>query len=221
MNDRKSREFKRREREILDCTLALLSGEQWEALSVDKIAQHTGIGKGTVYKHFACKDDIYAHLLLDNYQQILAEFKRIAADDHLTGVQQMRGMLIYAFEYHRDNLAHQHMHVHFIQSASRKRISSDYLQQLNNAEEQFAGAFGKAVYKGITEGDINPEMPREAMMAGMSATFEGAIVTLQEGGSCKQQMLETAEQKSRYINLVVDYMIAALIRQPADRQEKR
>ncbi|WP_428034461.1 TetR/AcrR family transcriptional regulator [Amphritea sp.] len=219
MSDRKSREFKRRERDILDCTLKLLSGEQREILSVDKIAQHTGIGKGTVYKHFASKDDIYARLLLDNYQSILAEFKRIATDDTLTGVQQMRGMLLYAFQYHRDNVAHQHMHVHFIQRASRERMSATYQQQLDYAEEQFIEAFGQAVYKGVVEGDVNPDMPREAMMAGMNATFEGAIVTLQEGGSFKQRQLETAEQKSTYINLVVDYMIAALIQQPTDRKK--
>ncbi|MGB0466940.1 MAG: TetR/AcrR family transcriptional regulator [Pontibacterium sp.] len=221
MSGRKEREFERRERDILDSTLALLSGENWEGLSVDKIARHTGIGKGTVYKHFECKDDIYAHLLLDNYQLMLVEFERFAADERLTGVQQMRGMLLYAFEFHRDNVAHQNMHVHFIQRSFRERISDTYLQQLHVSEKQFTEAFGKAVYKGITEGDVNPDMPEDIMMAGMNATFEGAIVTLQEGGSCTQQQMETAEQKNTYINHVVDYMIAALISQPADIQGKR
>ncbi|SER18903.1 transcriptional regulator, TetR family [Amphritea atlantica] len=219
--NRKMREFERRERDILDTTLTLLTGEQWQTISVDKIAQCTGIGKGTVYKHFDCKNDIYAHLLLDNYRQMLTQLKRLAADDHLTGVQQIRGMLVYTLEYHRENVAHQHMHLHFRQKAFREQISSSYLQQLDDTEEQFIEAFEQAVYKGITEGDVNPDIPRETMMAGVSATFEGAIVMLQEGGCCKQQMMQTAEQKDAYINHVVDYMIAALIRQPADKQEKR
>lgn len=219
--NRKMREFERRERDILDSTLKLLTGEQWQTISVDKIAQCTGIGKGTVYKHFDCKNDIYAHLLLDNYRQMLTQFKRFAADDHLTGVQQIRGMLLYALEYHRENVAHQHMHLHFRQKAFREQISSNYLQQLDDTEEQFTEAFEQAVDKGISEGDVNPDIPRETMMAGVSATFEGAIVILQEGGSCKQQLMQTNEQKDAYINHVVDYMIAALIRQPADKQERR
>lgn len=219
--NRKMREFERRGRDILDSTLKLLTGEQWQTISVDKIAQCTGIGKGTVYKHFDCKNDIYAHLLLDNYRQMLTQFKRFAADDHLTGVQQIRGMLLYALEYHRENVAHQHMHLHFRQKAFREQISSNYLQQLDDTEEQFTEAFEQAVDKGISEGDVNPDIPRETMMAGVSATFEGAIVILQEGGSCKQQLMQTNEQKDAYINHVVDYMIAALIRQPADKQERR
>jgi len=215
------REFERRERDILDSTLKLLTGEQWQTISVDKIAQCTGIGKGTVYKHFDCKNDIYAHLLLDNYRQMLTQFKRFAADDHLTGVQQIRGMLLYALEYHRENVAHQHMHLHFRQKAFREQISSNYLQQLDDTEEQFTEAFEQAVDKGISEGDVNPDIPRETMMAGVSATFEGAIVILQEGGSCKQQLMQTNEQKDAYINHVVDYMITALIRQPAAKQESQ
>lgn len=217
MKDRKTRELARRERDILGSTLELLSSEHWETLSVDRIASHTGIGKGTIYKHFQCKDDIYAHLLLDNHQQMLTEFKRITTDKNLTGVQQIRDMLLYAFEYHRDNVAHQHMHVHCIQNSFRERISSDYLQRLDYTEEQFSQAFDEAVCKGITEGEVNPNMPKEVMMTGMQATFKGAIITLQEGGSCKLQM-QTEEQKNTYINQVVDYMIAALIRQPVDEQ---
>ncbi|MEH6473482.1 MAG: hypothetical protein V7752_19815 [Halopseudomonas sp.] len=64
-------------------------------------------------------------------------------------------------------------------------------------------------------------MSKDVMMAGMSATFEGAIVTLQEGGGCKQQQMETSEQKTTYINHVVDYMIAAFTRQPAGTPKNR
>lgn len=224
MNDRKVREFERRERDILDSTLELLSGEHWETLSVDKIARHTGIGKGTVYKHFECKDDIYAHLLLDDCQLMLTRFQHFAADECLTGVQQMRGMLLYAFKFHRDNVVYQHMYMYFKQKSFRERISTNYLQRLDSCDEYFTEAFGKAVCKGIAEGEVNPDMSQEVMMAGMSATYEGAMVALQEGGSCKQQPLETTEQKDTYINHVVDYMIAALTRQSdrlAEEQGKR
>ena len=219
MNDRKAREFARREQDILDATLALLLGEQWETLSVDKIARHTGIGKGTVYKHFGCKDDIYARLLLDNYQRILMHFQQIAADKSLTGVQQVRHMLIYAFEHHRDNIAEQRMHVHFIQNAFRERLSRTYQQQLIENEQHFTAAFGQAIKQGIAEGDVNPDMPLDVMMAGMKATFEGAMIMLQEDSGCYQPSVQTREQQNIYMKYVVDYMIAALIRQPIGEQK--
>ncbi len=210
MNDRKAREFSRRERDILDSTLELLAGEHWETLSVDKIARHTGIGKGTVYKHFSCKDDIYACLLFEDCKQMHDAFLAFAQNRSLSGVEQMRSMLLYAFEFHRDNVAHQHMHVHCKQQSFRERISPEYFEKLDAIDGQLTDAFGMAVCKGIEEGDVNPAMSQEMLIAGMSATFEGAMITLQEGGSCKHQQLDTHAQKTEYINQVVDYMLAAI-----------
>ncbi|WP_261843874.1 TetR/AcrR family transcriptional regulator [Aliamphritea ceti] len=220
MNERKAREFVRREREILDCTLELLAGEHWEALSVDKIARHTGIGKGTVYKHFSCKDDIYACLLHADCEQMHNAFIGFAEDSSLSGLEQMREMLLYAFEFHRDNVAHQHMHVHCKQKSFRERISPEYLQKLDLIDSQLTDAFGLAVCNGIKEGDVNPGMSQEMLVSGMSATFEGAMLTLQEGGSCKHQLLETYAQKTEYINQVVEYMLAAITGRPTRQVEQ-
>ena len=214
MNERKAREFIRREREILDSTLELLAGEHWETLSVDKIARHTGIGKGTVYKHFSCKDDIYACLLHADCELMHNAFMGFTENSSLSGIEQMREMLLYAFEFHRDNVAHQHMHVHCKQKSFRERISPEYLQKLDDIDSQLTDAFGLAVCNGIKEGDVNPGMSQEMLVSGMSATFEGAMLTLQEGGSCKHQQLETYTQKTEYINQVVDYMIAAITGRP-------
>ena len=63
--ERKIREFERREQEILSAALELFAGERWESVTVTQIAKQAGIGKGTVYKHFASKDEIYARLALD------------------------------------------------------------------------------------------------------------------------------------------------------------
>src|SRR5262245_63776011 len=65
IEDRRAREFVRREGEILSSALQLFRGDDWQTVTVEQIAQHAEIGKGTVYKHFASKDEIYARLALD------------------------------------------------------------------------------------------------------------------------------------------------------------
>ncbi|MDP6967657.1 MAG: TetR/AcrR family transcriptional regulator [Gammaproteobacteria bacterium] len=64
---RKVREFKRREEEILESSLLLFKTHGEDKITVEVIADSVGIGKGTIYKHFKSKSDIYVRLL-ENYE---------------------------------------------------------------------------------------------------------------------------------------------------------
>ena len=62
---RKGREFRRREQEILDTALRLFLEQGEDSVTVEMIADEVGIGKGTIYKHFKSKAEIYLRLMLD------------------------------------------------------------------------------------------------------------------------------------------------------------
>lgn len=62
---RKVREFRRREQEILDTALQLFLEQGEDSVTVEMIADRVGIGKGTIYKHFRSKAEIYLRLMLD------------------------------------------------------------------------------------------------------------------------------------------------------------
>jgi len=68
---RKVREFKRREEEILETALQLFRVHGEDKVTVEMIADNVGIGKGTIYKHFKSKSDIYISLLI-NYEKQLS-----------------------------------------------------------------------------------------------------------------------------------------------------
>ena len=69
---RKVREFRRREQEILDTSLKLFLDQGEDSVTVEMIADAVGIGKGTIYKHFKSKAEIYLRLMLD-YERELNE----------------------------------------------------------------------------------------------------------------------------------------------------
>ncbi len=78
----KAQEFKQREEEILRCALELFLELGEEKVTVEMIADKVGIGKGTIYKHFETKNEIYL-LLMIRYEEELADvFKRIDPNDH-------------------------------------------------------------------------------------------------------------------------------------------
>lgn len=72
---RKAQEFRQREREILDAALALFLKHGEDKVTVEMIADEVGIGKGTIYKHFETKNEIYL-LLMIHYEEELAELFR-------------------------------------------------------------------------------------------------------------------------------------------------
>lgn len=73
----KAREFRQREQAILDCAQALFMEHDEDKVTVEMIADKVGIGKGTIYKHFETKNEIYL-LLMIRYEEELAElFRRI------------------------------------------------------------------------------------------------------------------------------------------------
>lgn len=67
---RKIEKFRQREQRILDAALELLLQYGEETVTVEQIANHVDIGKGTIYKHFVSKTEIYMRLLFDYEKQL-------------------------------------------------------------------------------------------------------------------------------------------------------
>ena len=63
--ERRARDRDRRERSLLDAALVLFDRDDWQAVTVEAIAERAEYAKGTVYRHFASKDDLYARLAAD------------------------------------------------------------------------------------------------------------------------------------------------------------
>lgn len=81
---RKIEKFKNREQKILDAALELLVEHGEETVTVEQIANHVDIGKGTIYKHFTSKVEIYMRLLFD-YERGLQERLRAAIKEAEAG----------------------------------------------------------------------------------------------------------------------------------------
>ncbi len=68
--DRKLREFKRREEDIILAAFDLFAEYGVESVTIDMIAEAAEVGKGTIYKHFASKNEIFAVLVIRNGNEL-------------------------------------------------------------------------------------------------------------------------------------------------------
>ncbi|CUR45807.1 Transcriptional regulator, TetR family [Alloalcanivorax xenomutans] len=78
---RKAQEFRQREQQILDTALELFLEQGEDRVTVEMIADRVGIGKGTIYKHFETKSEIYLLLMLRYEEDLAAVFNSISEDD--------------------------------------------------------------------------------------------------------------------------------------------
>jgi AcrR family transcriptional regulator len=74
--ERKQREIREREQQILETAEAILVVEGYHGLSMDRIAETLQYSKGTIYNHFGCKEEIIIALAIDTEQRRTALFDR-------------------------------------------------------------------------------------------------------------------------------------------------
>src|SRR5690606_37700434 len=78
---RRVQEVRQREREILDVALQLFLEQGEDRVTVEMSADKVGIGKGTIYKHFETKNEIYLLLMLRYEEELSDIFQRIRESD--------------------------------------------------------------------------------------------------------------------------------------------
>lgn len=77
VKERRLREFQRREEEILAAAYHLLTRLEPGQMTMEMIAEKAEIGRGTTYKHFKSKDEIFARLLLTRRELFLRQLRAI------------------------------------------------------------------------------------------------------------------------------------------------
>ncbi|MEM7180004.1 MAG: TetR/AcrR family transcriptional regulator [Spirochaetota bacterium] len=79
VQERKAREFKKREEKIRKVAVALLKKKHPSQITMDTIAKKVEIGRGTLYLHFKSKDDLMASIVLEFYCKLRVRFESIPA----------------------------------------------------------------------------------------------------------------------------------------------
>jgi len=122
IQDRKAREFQRREADLVQAALALSNRDDWQTVTIDQIAQKAEIGKGTVYKHFASKDEMYARLAIEFHRMVLSRLRAIGS----TGAtpDRLRAVLSVFWEVYSTHTEYQRV-VEYCERPDFKRLVSD------------------------------------------------------------------------------------------------
>jgi AcrR family transcriptional regulator len=201
---RKQREFERREQEILDAAISLFDGAHWEQVTVEQISKKAEIGKGTVYKHFSCKEEIYAHITIIFTRRILESFRR--ASEQAKVIDKLKEIIRIAFVMFLENPAEARVSFYCKREDFRERLNDNLRNKFEELDNQFENFVGTVLQSGIDKG-LFPDRPVEHLMMGLEATFDGAISMIWNGDiSCHH-----AEDQEAYVDIISEYMLSGLV----------
>ena len=201
INDRKQREFERREEGILQAALGLIGKGDWPSITMDHIAEQAEVGKGTIYKHFRSKDEVAARLMIANGRQLLARWDRI--DPNLPFIARFKAVLRNYWEHNMERSEMQSVEMY-----------CDALDKnLNLSEAMQAEHLG--VRKAII--DFATEMLAEGVRLGIlrNANVEHLLLASWGAVSGITQLVQTGNfdnlDESAYLDYLCEFMLVGMM----------
>lgn len=201
IQDRRQREFDRRGQDILAAALQLFQGDAWESVTVEQIAQQAEVGKGTVYKHFASKDEIYARLAIQFQEQLLARLSTV--DDTLPVLERLRRHLRMAWEAHLSSKALHRVFLYSSRPEFRAQLPAAVLVDLMQVERIVSAPTHRMLADGVAQG-LFPQRPLPLLMFGPQSAFWGAVQLIWSGylGDIDQAL---------YLDEIITFVLAGLV----------
>lgn len=203
IQDRKEREFKRREQEILTAALALFNRDDWQTVTVERIAQEAEIGKGTVYKHFDSKEEIYARLALEFHRSILHELQQL--DPALDVITRLKAMIRVYWEGHRQSREYYRVVIYCARDDFRNCVSAATRQAFDAMDAAYAEIVNPLIEQGIEEG-IFPRKPVPLLLFGAIAAMKGGVII--SWGGCPTEL-----DSKLHLETLTNFVLAGLIYQ--------
>jgi len=163
---RKEREIEQRKVFILQKAEKLFLSQGYNDTTMDQIAEESEFSKGTVYKYFLSKDEIYLTLGIKAYQMIIEKTKQFIEKEE-TGIAQLMAVGKAYHEFYKDSpeyaLIFHHIGDKFLDIANKpkKELTTNekaYLEQSNAYRDLFVGVIVEAIKNNKLRTDKDPIM---------------------------------------------------------------
>ncbi|MGB5834554.1 MAG: helix-turn-helix domain-containing protein [Thiohalocapsa sp.] len=185
LQDRKEREFERREQDILIAALELCSTPRWESVTVERIAERAEVGKGTVYKHFASKDELLFRLMMRFYRGLL----RMLSDGIVNGspLDQLRDAIDRALRCHIANGEYRYVVEYCERIDFKERTNPAWRDDFLEMDRAFQAWGGPIIEAGMVLGQFQrrPRDARAGDTGSARATSQGRDSRLDRGAGCR------------------------------------
>jgi AcrR family transcriptional regulator len=204
-SDRKQREFQRREQEIVDTALRLFKQGDLHAVTIEQIAEATDIGKGTVYKHFKSKDEIFARIIIQLNRAMRAEIATIDSKQPF----RERFLQIIEVIWRHDMQDSQFLHrlnLHVLSSNFQQNLGPNMQSAMNELKQEDGEFYYQLLLDAQQRGEIINQ-PLEELLFCATAAVDGAILHY---WSMEASGLVNEQDSQRYLRQLQEFVYRAL-----------
>lgn len=156
IEDRKRREFQRREEDILNAAFELFTDKGLEAVTIEMIAEAAEIGKGTIYKHFKSKHEIFASLAIRRGNEML-KIIRQGIDGSAPIMDQIRSLIRITWDKFIEDPKEYYIHKKCENMLAEDYLGLEVYDKLQKVREQNVNLATVLLQKAIDEGLIVDE----------------------------------------------------------------
>ncbi len=152
--------------------MQLLDRDDWQAVTVEQIAERAEYAKGTVYRHFASKDDLYARLAVDWNAGTYRALENVDAERPFEVV--LRDVIGVCWQRLTADRVHARLLQHVQRADFLDGIGDDTRAALADVDGRTLGLMAGLIDWGIAEGAI-PKAPIEPRLFAVTALIMGAL----------------------------------------------
>ena len=173
IQERRQREIEARRKSILESARELFELHGFEATSVDRIAEHAELSKGTVYHYFPSKQDMLGALQLERLDALLERMSAAAADHQDDPTERLRALGRAYMAFVREGLPP--LQAVFVGASDRKALemSPDLQEAIVDRSRRLFKMVEESIKEGIARGQIFDGLDATRLAFGMWSVVLG------------------------------------------------
>lgn len=135
---------------IVNCAAEVFAQHDFHEVLTDDIAQRLGIGKGTIYRYFRSKEELYLAAIGDGLSGLRSAVDRVLQDDASlpATIEALAGTLISYFWQRRDFFVLLHR--------LEAKLSDEERTDWQKSRDEVVAMVGQRLQRAVTRGEISP-----------------------------------------------------------------
>ena len=152
--NRRERELEIRREDIIEAAEKLFFSKGYDNVSMNDIAEEAEMARGTLYKYFKNKEDIYAAIAIKAAEMIGEEFQELL-NKKQTGIEKMRSICQFYYDFYKKYPGYYDA---YYSSGMFKIDGSPFLKQLKEIRKRSFKIAVNAVKTGIEDGSLRKSL---------------------------------------------------------------
>jgi AcrR family transcriptional regulator len=148
--------------QIMDAAEALFSRFRFHEITMDAVAHEAGVGKGTIYRYFADKEELYFEVAMSGHDALCESVEAEAASEGC-----FREKLVRVCETVSNFFQQRHRVWHLMQAEDRRQLMQQggrheaWMNRRNRLQSAMAGVLETAA----ASGQLRPDIPIPLLVA--------------------------------------------------------